>query len=363
METPLLPCLTANEIIKEKTLQPYFQALKQLISAPGDIYEELYQTTLNRFSEFCQAMPFSIIKPEPYGLLIQQLKLTIATLKLFRGYMLPINSDSESIAEQEPLWSYAILTASLLTQIDHIQTDRTVMLYQSHSHQLGQWHPLTGCLYEPKTYYQILPTAQQITVNPYLLRITLLGKLIPNVALRWLTGVPPVFTVWWETVVGKMSKNIFTQIIQKAAEKTDYPLDIHSQGSTLIIDTITAVTPPSNPSPKENKSTPLQTLMDWLLQSSEKQPNQPAFRVNGGYLLSLTLIESFLSTQTEKNDLSNFIEQIDTQVLKNQDTPLHHYRRITNRQRIQGIVIAEEHLPDSLKQEAISTNFVIDTAI
>lgn len=222
----LHPCQPGHIIAKKDTIQPYFKQIKQLISAPQDIYEELYLATLHRFCELCQSMPFSIQEPLlPYSLITQQLELTIAALKLRRGKMLPPNADSETIAAQEPLWTYAIFTTCLFTQIERIQADRTIMLYKSEQEQLGVWHPLAGTLFEPDTYYTVLAKSPEIMVQPNLFKATLIGKMIPSVALRWLTAAHSIFTVWQEALTEENPGNLLSTLSTKAAEKIHYPLN------------------------------------------------------------------------------------------------------------------------------------------
>ena len=104
------------------------QELKSLISAPAPVYAALYETTLFRLMEFCQAMPQNINQPTPYSLLTTTLETAVAALKVRRGVMLPRHSNSETIAEQEPLWTYAVFTASLWVQLPDLQADRTIEL-------------------------------------------------------------------------------------------------------------------------------------------------------------------------------------------------------------------------------------------
>ena len=138
------------------------QELKSLISAPVHVYSALYETTLFRLMEFCQAMPQDMNQPKPYSLLMTALENAVAALKIRRGKMLPRHSNSETIAEQEPLWTYAVFTASLWAQLPNLQTDRTVELYKNEQEKIGRWHPLAGNLYEPNTFYKILPEPHPI---------------------------------------------------------------------------------------------------------------------------------------------------------------------------------------------------------
>ncbi len=203
----LWPCLKGEEIAQRREIQSICQELKSLVSAPAPVYAALYETTLFRLMEFCQAMPQNMKEPELYSLLTTALETAVATLKIRRGMMLPRHSNSETIAEQEPLWTYAVFTASLWTQLPNLQTDRTVELYKNEQEKIGRWHPLAGNLYEPHTFYHILPEPHPVAVDSTACLVGSLTRIIPAVAYRWLTSDQKVWLAWWEVVTQSMSPN------------------------------------------------------------------------------------------------------------------------------------------------------------
>lgn len=157
--------------------------------------------------EFCQAMPQDMHQPKPYSLLMTTLENTVAALKIRRGKMLPRHSNSETIAEQEPLWTYAVFTASLWAQLPNLQADRTVELYKNEQEKIGRWHPFAGNLYEAQTFYRILPEPHPIAVDSTACLVGSLTRIIPSVAYRWLTNDQKVWLAWWEVVTQSMSPN------------------------------------------------------------------------------------------------------------------------------------------------------------
>ncbi len=157
--------------------------------------------------EFCQAMPQDMHQPKPYSLLMTALENAVMALKIRRGKMLPRHSNSETIAEQEPLWTYAVFTASLWAQLPHLQADRTVELYKNEQEKIGRWHPIAGNLYEPHTFYKVLPEPHPIAVDSTACLVGSLTRIIPSVAYRWLTSDQKVWLAWWEVVTQSMSPN------------------------------------------------------------------------------------------------------------------------------------------------------------
>ena len=77
MQANLQPCLSGEALMKQKTVQRDTALLKQLISAPADIYQQLYLKTLHAVLELCQAIPQDSKHPEPYSFIQNQLNLTI----------------------------------------------------------------------------------------------------------------------------------------------------------------------------------------------------------------------------------------------------------------------------------------------
>ena len=134
----LQPCLRGEEIVKQGPFSNYLSQFRALISAPPDTYADLYLTTLYRFMELCQSLPLvSPLKNQTtpsatYGLLNQAFSVAVAALKIRRGRVMPQHSDSEKIAEQEPRWTYALLTTVLFCSLPAEGfTDYRVGLYKS----------------------------------------------------------------------------------------------------------------------------------------------------------------------------------------------------------------------------------------
>lgn len=216
LPSELQPCLSGREIAQQAMSRPYLNNIQQLVSAPHDVYQTLYEATLYRFMEFCQAMPLEM-NLAPYSLLHKHLELAVAVLKLRRGYMLPTNADSEAIAEQEPLWTYALFSLALLERLHHLQEDRSVDLYKNPNERIGIWHPFVGRLYEPDTYYQLKSHPQILRVPAKTLQIAIARKMIPSVAMRWLSGYPDIFHDWFAALTQENEdKNSLAQIIRKA---------------------------------------------------------------------------------------------------------------------------------------------------
>ncbi len=229
----LWPCLSGEVISSRPEIKPQCDELESLISAPVELYIALYETTLWRFMEFCQAMPQDILQPHPYSLLNTALSTAINALKLRRGAMLPRHSNSETIAEQEPLWTYALFTASLWANWPNMQTDRTISLYKSEQEFLGFWHPVAGCLYEPKMFYKILLQPHSANIDNVVCLASALGKIIPSVGLRWLTSELKVWSNWWEMITQTAGERNELKSLIKVALGASAQSTVSSMSSSL----------------------------------------------------------------------------------------------------------------------------------
>lgn len=84
-------------------MQDYVNQIRNLVSCPAKIYSQLYLTTLSQFFIHC-----------PAELLKQRLIVTVIALKLRQGILLPKNAGAETIAAEEPQWTYALFSCALL---------------------------------------------------------------------------------------------------------------------------------------------------------------------------------------------------------------------------------------------------------
>jgi hypothetical protein len=357
-DTELMPCLSGEALCRQPKIQPLLQELKALVSAPADVYQQLYRVTCNAFAEFCQAMPFTLQQPEPYGLLQRQFTLAITALKLRRGRMLPQHSESECIAEQEPLWTYAVFTAALFTGLTRLQQDRDIALYRSGSEKIGQGSVLAGSLFEPKTYYKVSKPLEQNTqlIEPSHYIALLVGRIIPAYALRWLTHYPSVFSSWWQAITVGMhaeKKDGLLQLIAHAAEKIDYPLQEEK----------------GNVEKNASTSSPLQALKDlthWLQQLYQTQgcetQKEGLLRVPSGLFIDRKRLPDFLMAYPEHVFPEHLLKCLEDYLWKEKDSIWHRYRSSCFEKRLvlEGVILQAAYLPPLLQSLPMQSHFVLD---
>jgi hypothetical protein len=350
VEEILYPCLQGTEIFSLPQISPYVIELRQLISAPNDIYKELYLPTLYNFMEFCQSMPTELENAIPYSLLTMRLELAIAVLKLRRGHMLPQHSNSETVAEEESVWTYALFTASLLTNIHYIQSDRSIELYEDKNTKLGLWHAIIGNLYEPGMHYRILAKTPPLEISATALQTELLGKIIPHLGMRWLSSHTELLTLWLEAITKKTAtKNILIQLIEEAGKKINFQ----------FLQKVTAMEKlKSSPISQSVPHNLLPPLMDWIGQQGNSKTS--FFRLQEGLFITLPALSTYIEKFSIDLSLNSFLQEIEHSLLKKEENAVFKYCSVhfENREIWEGVIVGSEYLNDTLQSYPIRTDFI-----
>jgi Putative helicase len=385
-------CLRGEEIAQYGPFPAFLSQFRALISAPPDTYADLYLTTLYRFMELCQSLPVAwplnnqTTGSTRYGLLNRAFSLAIAALKIRRGRLMPQHSDSEKIAEQEPRWTYALLTAILfyaipMNELAHYQ----VGLYKSGQQWLGAWHPLTGSLYESETFFKIEPEKLSQPIDYTLLRAAWVGRLIPAVAVRWLADSDEVFPVWWEAITSIsrcLERNPLCQYFREAAKKLGVDVEEKKQGGIPPDNTPTH---PAASSASENTASLLKThntaaaktplsaekqalirLIQWLnARSADLEAADTLFiRVTQGLLITEESLQRIISQYTMYASVEAFLKLLAEFLIPDQQKQSLQvsYRSIhfESREIRRGVVLAEAHLSEPLKQLPPCPDFIPD---
>ena len=155
----------------------------------------------------------------------RQLQLSIATLKLRRGLLLPKNAGAETIAVDEAQWTYAIFLAVLLRNLHYVQRDRSVSLHFENGERVSRWNPLSGSLYENNFYYSVIFSPQAHIENTDIFMAAISGRIVPAMAFRWLASNAVLNECWWNAILQKslISCDI-EKLIVSAADKLGFSL-------------------------------------------------------------------------------------------------------------------------------------------
>jgi hypothetical protein len=342
IQTGLFPCLSGDDVINNSAKNSV-QHIRNLISAPSDVYNKLYLTTLYRFAEFCQSMPWDE-DDDPCSLLTEQLRICTAALKLRQGLLLPENSDAEIIAMQEPQWTYAIFSTSLIFLLGRIQEDRQIILYSASGECIGQWHPIIGNLYEHDAYFSI-EWHPSVILSSEALQSAIVTRIVSPSVIRWLAQNSTLFLCWWNAITKgfKEEHNPIIAVMDEALEFNcrNVEKDKVEESQNLI-----------------------NHLLDYLSQKQNVE-NSYFLRIESGLLVCNNLLDEFVTTQRGLQDKSKFIEIIQSALIKKDNQFYFRYRpkAFEDRHFLEGIIIKEEFLDESWKQRPINQQFQLDITI
>ena len=295
------------------------------------------------------------------------------------------SSDSEKIAQQEALWTYALLTAVLFRAIPaDWQIAYTVGLYQNEEKRLGTWHPVTGSLYEPQTFYKIESSPDKVSpfaMDHSALLTTWTGRLIPSIALRWL-GNSEVFLVWWEALTHPTvnTQNVLFKYLRQVAGKlgislaeSSVPLPTQpSSVSTAAQEAqSSAMTPtPMKPSTAKTPASPAQQaltrLNQWLSTQLELAAEaRPFIRVESGLFIDETGLQRMIGQYAMYASVEGLLKSLTEFLITEEDSVMTRYRSIhfESREMRTGIVLATIHLSDDFKTLRVDKQFTPDLFI
>jgi hypothetical protein len=341
----LTVCLSGVELMHQPKIQPYFSEIRSLISCPDAIYREIYLPPLYRLAEYCQRMPYSQNQfNEPYGFLERQLKLTIATLKLRRGILLPKNEFAETIAEQEPRWVYALFIVSLLKNLHQLHHDREVTLHPTNGELLGMWSPLAGSLYKASPHYKMTFASDPSTFNTDIVMAAMAGHIYPPSIVSWLSSNQALFNQWWSAILHQAeAQNDIDKIIQLAADKTGIILYGKSEQKPIV--------------------DWRQELRKLLSEEANSNPDK-MFRTNEGLFVSTDIIENFINI-TSSIKHAFFFEALekDNWLVLNNGKHYHKLssKRLENSSVMNGLIFNLDMLPENLLTLCIDPRFTQHT--
>lgn len=364
-------CLVGEQLTQQQGVGHLLMQIRSLISVTNEIYADLYLKTLHGVAEFCQAMPVNEAN-KPYSLLTQQLERCVDVLQTRRGLMLPKNASAETMAEQEPLWTYALFSVGLLYQLYTVQEDRQIIMCDVQGGRKRVWHPLCGTLYEPHTYFKIewKPSTGQISNTT--LMATLAARLINPQTLGWLAQEHSLLQVWWDAITTQDSKNPLINIIQKDGNLTTSQEKPHPQNVTQNLKNATPQEQQSNePLPGPDNDLKTEAITESFLKFIEdnyfhNNTKNKWIRVEGGLLVSLQSVDDFLQAhQALCKDKNQFIENIKPALIEINNQHHFCFRPLAydDRRIIEGFVFKEALLNAQWKSIPIDSVFHLEAKL
>lgn len=159
-------------------------------------YESCVINLIKNLTKHCQLLPESENNyySQPGGILDYALNRTDAALSLFKQFV--VIEPGEAWSEEQKLWQYALLSASLLQGIGKLYLDFTVHLYDKHKKYLDLWAPLSNALTEHASHYAYAFTGHQDLTFRHRLNLVMARILMPADGFSFIASSPDVFAVW-----------------------------------------------------------------------------------------------------------------------------------------------------------------------
>ena len=151
---------------------------------------------INHLVNHCQSLPetSNSYYSQAGGLLDHALNRTEAAISLFRNFIL--QDDGVALSEEQKLWLYALLSASLLQGIGKIQLDYRVDLFDVNGQLLKQWSPLIESMTSVGSYYLFEFQPEGDDDFRRRLNILMAKQLMPASGFAWIISNPQVLAVW-----------------------------------------------------------------------------------------------------------------------------------------------------------------------
>ena len=222
-------------------LSRYQQQLDLMVELAGvdrSHFDAYYRAAINAYARFVQMLPASEVHHHcgPYGLLEHGLDVTVTALKLRRSYLLPQGAETEIIAVQQDLWTYAVFSAALCHDLAKPAVDQIVHLLDDDGRNRALWDPWSYFLDEQGTGYR----SNFVKKRQYRLHekasLLLVHRIVPPCGLSWLASDRKVLAYWLACISGDLEEAgvIGEIVIQADGQSVAKNLGAESRPSILV---------------------------------------------------------------------------------------------------------------------------------
>lgn len=192
----LIRMVSMESVLTDEKRGQLIQQIKSGCALDTTRFESLCTVLIHNITNHCQNLPETSNSYYSHsgGLIDHALNRSEAALNLFRQYL--ILEQQADFSEEQKLWQYALLSASLLQGIGKLQTDYSVELFDCNGTFLKQWNPLLENLVATGSYY--LYSFQKESDRDFRCRLNILlaSQLMPASGFAWIASNPQVLEIW-----------------------------------------------------------------------------------------------------------------------------------------------------------------------
>jgi len=186
-----LPVLDADSLLVQTGGRALIEVMRVKTGFPRALFDSGVLPLLNGYAEFSQLLP--ALTPRrgvnPGGLLLHGLEAASAALDFRRGQILPRGAAPETIGTHHYRWTYAVLVAGLLYQVER-PISALQVLVRVPDREPFLWRPMTGALraHAAVSYrWERQGDSNVDEMTSGKLELFLLDRLVPLGMIEWLS--------------------------------------------------------------------------------------------------------------------------------------------------------------------------------
>ncbi len=201
----LFPVLSAKMLLPHAKYRIFFEKLKKNCGLSGDQFSLLYQSLVEAFVEFVQALP-TTAGGKPGGLMKEGLERAQLA---FHYYWTEARGD-------DPLYAYMVFSAALLLDIGKVVSQQKVAVSDQQGFFIEEWIPYTGSLLEHANYYKLRFLDDRWVDLGKHVALLLAKQLMPELGFLWLSQNYAFLQMWLGVLSGEegSERNPLSMLLQ-----------------------------------------------------------------------------------------------------------------------------------------------------
>lgn len=193
--------------------------IKRSLSITDEAWEKHYLYAIHRLAELAQEHPASRMHHHSNngGLLDHTLEVTLKSVRLSSGYILPPNAQPEEIHHNDGRWRFGIFITALSHDIGKIIGDQETV-YKNKSGKFIKWQPWHGPIPFGSDYvFRYRNNEEHVHGLHEILGITIFPKLLTPTASEWLTSDKKLLGQIMHTLsASSIGTGVIGEIVRKA---------------------------------------------------------------------------------------------------------------------------------------------------
>lgn len=358
-----------EQLLADSKRQDLLQKIKENSDLDAARFTQFVEALAKNFAACCQSLPqtSNSYYALPGGMLDHALNRTDAALTLFREYVI---LDGEALSEEQKLWSYVLLSASILQGIGKLQIEYHVDLFDQNGQWLKKWNPLLENMSASGRYYHYKFQDEADDDLRSRLNLLLARHAMPSAGFTWIASHADALAVWlallnedWESAgtLGALLvranaiaiQRYFSELVLKQAEAKGGRF---GRISTFIDST------PDAAADKE-RLTGAQ-FIQWMINALERGTiminKAPLYMVPGGLLMCADIFKLFIREHPEFKNwqaIQNSFLSLGLHQTNPEGGVISRFEQAQTQQMVSGVVFADFALglPEKMQIHHLNT--------